>query len=834
MGKRIIRFPLKMKNGEEVRTLDELKENFDLESVLGYFTDGKLVTWLSNRYYEDKAEAVSALSADTPDLNAKLCEILEVEYQAEEDETDLELIARRREKLKILSSITDNREILDNVDLVAMNQDELFDILDESPDKVYLYTGKFSIPLGKKNIIYIGIKQPIIDIKDIAKYSEAGISFKNVNFNVNINPYVTKGEQLYLHGKYKEAFPLIKNAAENGNPRAMYILSDYFDNGYETVKINKNERDSWLCKAKDFNEPISTYAYSSNCCKDSSAETTLSQVFNEIKSLAESDDIIAQTILGEMYYYGIGIEKDIDKAADILIKPAQQGNANAKLMLGLLYNNEKEDYDRAFDYYKRSAEQGVAIGQANLGFMYLNGLGVSKDNNKAIEWLEKSAEQGGRYALYNLGVIFRDGLADQTPDISKAIAFFETVGEQGYSKGYLELGKMYSDGEGILKDEAKAAEYYKKASELGNLNADFRLGKMYVFGSGVKQNFDEADKHFELYADCSWDCFRIGEIFEKADKSYEKAVKWYTKAAEYDDPDTDALISLGRIEDTINNDYYEAVKWYQKAVNQNAKSAYEIGYLYDEGDKVPQDYSKAVEWYRKGVELEDADSYNSLGKMYYYGNGVECDKEKANELCSKSIELFTKIYEETKIAVEKGEKEEGDLTSAELHLNIAKMSISSMGLQERVQEAADGFKAIFDYFKPVSIIDKYIHSCIKTSSKAYDSNEIKSVSSKVERAKNKFGYRATGNIIGLIDWSLFGNGNDGILFTDEGIAFDYAFTKVFVRYDEITSIEYGKKCKSITLNGYFKSTNNYLPVLNDIYLNLDIVKTMLEKLKNCS
>ena len=78
---RKIRFPLKMKNGVEVRTLDELKENFDLESVLGYFIDGKLATWLADRYYDEKAEAVSALSAEMPDLNAKLCEILEVEYQ---------------------------------------------------------------------------------------------------------------------------------------------------------------------------------------------------------------------------------------------------------------------------------------------------------------------------------------------------------------------------------------------------------------------------------------------------------------------------------------------------------------------------------------------------------------------------------------------------------------------------------------------------------------------------------------------------------------------------------------------------------------------------------
>ena len=37
---RKIKFPLKMADGAEVRTLDELKEHFDVESVVGYFSDG--------------------------------------------------------------------------------------------------------------------------------------------------------------------------------------------------------------------------------------------------------------------------------------------------------------------------------------------------------------------------------------------------------------------------------------------------------------------------------------------------------------------------------------------------------------------------------------------------------------------------------------------------------------------------------------------------------------------------------------------------------------------------------------------------------------------------
>ena len=45
---RIERFPLKMKNGTEVRTLTELNDNFDIESIVGYFKSGMLETWLAD------------------------------------------------------------------------------------------------------------------------------------------------------------------------------------------------------------------------------------------------------------------------------------------------------------------------------------------------------------------------------------------------------------------------------------------------------------------------------------------------------------------------------------------------------------------------------------------------------------------------------------------------------------------------------------------------------------------------------------------------------------------------------------------------------------------
>ncbi|MBR3447792.1 MAG: hypothetical protein IKH27_08315 [Oscillospiraceae bacterium] len=154
---KIIRFRLQMKDGTAVRTLEELQEHFDLESVLGSFADGKLKTWLANQYYDELAEKVAALTADAPDLNAKLCEILGVKYSPEADNTDFEALQRRNEKLRVLREVTDDQQILDNVDAVAFDQDELNEILDDAPAVIYLYGEEFSIPYVKENISYIGI-----------------------------------------------------------------------------------------------------------------------------------------------------------------------------------------------------------------------------------------------------------------------------------------------------------------------------------------------------------------------------------------------------------------------------------------------------------------------------------------------------------------------------------------------------------------------------------------------------------------------------------------------------------------------------------------------------
>lgn len=176
-----IRFPLKLSEGAEVRTLDELREHFDLEAVLGYYASGKLLTWLEDRYLEGEAEAIRALDEAAPDFQKKLCEVFQVEYTG--SDIDLEEIERRQERLKRLQSITDEAEYIQNIDYVAFDQEELADLLDEGVTKIYLCGDKFTVPASRKGITYIGIKNPAVHIsgKLPDTLEELGITFDGCN-----------------------------------------------------------------------------------------------------------------------------------------------------------------------------------------------------------------------------------------------------------------------------------------------------------------------------------------------------------------------------------------------------------------------------------------------------------------------------------------------------------------------------------------------------------------------------------------------------------------------------------------------------------------------------
>lgn len=87
---------------------------------------------------------------------------------------------------------------------------------------------------------------------------------------------------------------------------------------------------------------------------------------------------------------------------------AEQGNADAQIQLGFIYD-DNEDYAKAIHWYRKAAYQGSTSGQHSLAYMYEMGRGVRQDYPKAVYWYQRAADQGDPGAQYNLGLMYIRG-----------------------------------------------------------------------------------------------------------------------------------------------------------------------------------------------------------------------------------------------------------------------------------------------------------------------------------------------------------------------------------------------------------------------------------------
>ena len=116
-----------------------------------------------------------------------------------------------------------------------------------------------------------------------------------------------------------------------------------------------------------------------------------------------SDDI------GFKYY-----EKGLyDKAFKIWSKEIKQGNKEAMYNMGLLYyfgQGVDQDLNLAFKYCEKAAFKGSARAQNNIAFMHMQGIGTKKSYIRAYAWSLIAIENG-----YNSHGIRDDARVNLTP-----------------------------------------------------------------------------------------------------------------------------------------------------------------------------------------------------------------------------------------------------------------------------------------------------------------------------------------------------------------------------------------------------------------------------------
>lgn len=279
--------------------------------------------------------------------------------------------------------------------------------------------------------------------------------------------------RMYQRGYYveqsdKTAFEYFDKSATKGNAFANYEVGTYYDRG---TAVPKDE------KQANLNYEI---AY---------------RKFEGMLKNSEDDNLLYR--LGEMNYYGKGVEKDTESAKKYLEKAISFDNKNAKYLLATIYLKEY-DYANIPQAIKWLEESENPQALYLLGKEYLKGILVEQDKKKAVHYLTLSAEQKNSYAMYALAKVFLNDINYMDPD--KGISYLQNASSLGNEYAQIMLGNIYLKGERVEKNVDAAISYLQMASDKNNSFAQYMLGKLFLFGKEVEQDKEKAKSYLEQAA----------------------------------------------------------------------------------------------------------------------------------------------------------------------------------------------------------------------------------------------------------------------------------------------------------------------------------------------
>lgn len=457
----------------------------------------------------------------------------------------MEILQERNKKIEILKKFTSSEEYIGVIDNIAFNQDELYDILDNDSNIVYLCGEKFSIPLAKKDITYLGINNPIVVINsnEVVDWNEKRITLKNVTFDEKYMSLISdngikEAENLFLNYDIERAFSMFKKLAITGNGRAMYFLGEIYTNGFGRIVIDKNEGYSWFLKGFNAKDILAKVKYACLLENKIEAKNIISSCLSDLEEESKNN-MFAQYEFGHLFRDSSYTEKNIDKYITLLRKCSEDGYWFASYKLGEFYNDSNSEhcnYSDAYKFFVKGAEKGHGLSAYNVAECYYNGNGVSENYSMAYKWAEKAYEDGVGDGANMIGVLYYIGNGVEQ-NYNLANEWFLKGAELDCPEAQYDYALMYKNGTGVEKNLEKAFEYFLKASENGHKGSIDHVIYAYINGEGVKRDCDKALGYLKIgainnsgYALNQLACwYEEGAAFER---DSQKAFYLYTKAIE--------------------------------------------------------------------------------------------------------------------------------------------------------------------------------------------------------------------------------------------------------------------------------------------------------------
>ncbi|OBZ89319.1 Uncharacterized protein YbeQ [Choanephora cucurbitarum] len=331
--------------------------------------------------------------------------------------------------------------------------------------------------------------------------------------------------------------------------------------------------------------------------------------------------------IGRMYELGEGVALDYQEALYWYRKAAYLGFSGGELCLGVFYEEGKgikKNISIASKWYQKAASQGSIEAAFKLGCLYYRGAGVPEDKQmalrlfieganrdyaraafmaariycslskhdpayrtQALHWYTYAAERNYPRAQYNLGCFYEMGVPPvlQQDDVL-AFRWYEKAAKNGHADAQSSLGHCYFNGIGITKDNGLSLFWYTRAIENGatvinNTKIKHKIASYKRRGSQsmLQDEYKDVNQAYLEGTDVRKDktLVQIGDMFlsgTHVKKNHEKALEWYLKAAERDNPE--GQFKLGKMYfeglGTIKN-YNISLGWFKKAYKHGVQDA---------------------------------------------------------------------------------------------------------------------------------------------------------------------------------------------------------------------------------------------------------------------
>ena len=196
-----------------------------------------------------------------------------------------------------------------------------------------------------------------------------------------------------------EAAEWYEQAVEWRNPFAAYALGSMY---YRDQGVAEDDDEAYRLFKLAAEHPSRPNAYAQfqmgrMCSDPEEAEKWYRlayQGFLRIEQQLPDDKLYYR--LGSMNLYGLGTDKDLEKAEMFFNKAAILGNADAVYGMGKLCL--ETDSEKAIHFFELAAKQGHTYAEYQLGKIYCFGIGVPRDLEIGMEWLRLSADNGNEHA----------------------------------------------------------------------------------------------------------------------------------------------------------------------------------------------------------------------------------------------------------------------------------------------------------------------------------------------------------------------------------------------------------------------------------------------------